>query len=1749
MKKNILFLIYILLNTYTYSLTYKNTDDSPDLQDYYDFAMNVGKYSANKENVIVYDKNGNKIYVIPKVPDFSNVADKTLTPIDDSQIFITASHMRNLLNKTNLKLRFMNRADVNLYDNYQTNDIRSKNNLFTESFNRQYSINPDKSNSVSSDFEIMISKILHFDIIPYEFLPSNKDYLVKKDALFARMGNGNLIEIPGNYNPKKAVLAGGFNKIRYVGSHYLSFDIDSNKNKEIFEAGTSPGDSGSTLFIYDEEAKKYYPIAVNSAGPSTTGYITKKDSEAIYTPIKTREAISDFLNNKIEFNNSDISITKTQINDGTTVYSIPQEEFNIHKIIKINNEANLTIQDNQNVNLYYSRIDFNENANISGNGTLKTAGIIIAENKKLTLNNDVIPVIRKLGKGTLEISTNSKFNSDINIGEGTLILNNNDKITGRIRIATGRAKIILNKDFQIDNETSNISFGTKGGILDLNSKSISLKNIYHLDNGANIINSNDIKSTFTFEALSPKSSSQSSITYLGNFKGNLDVEYIPNDDIEWELRGDTNITGDFNINKGSLSIRGDNLQKVESYLIKFSAVKLTPYHNKYIRANFSSNNLNLKNNTNLNVGRASSISTNIHMDKNSTLYIHSNKNLDSSNNDFKIDIDRNPDYIGEDVRTFEIENNKTILSGTINFLEDIENTNFDINLIKNHIVDINSTINGKIIGTKDGKGTLNLNSTNNISGTLIINDGYVNFKNKDSISNLNIKINENGVANIQELTNKDFNNILNRINENSSGLLSINGSEIFNITNKLMNYPKLYIGTNTEISLGDMNNTISADITNINIGGSGGIITIYGLNDDTARTINIGNNLNSFTERIILKGVKKNHNLTFNNINNSSYILEIEYQEEKIADNISEDNTSKDETNEDSTNKDETNKDSTNKDETNDNNINSDNTNKDNTNTDNTDSNNTDKENMDNTVEITKINIPYSASIVFTDIDNIDYTTSEGILLYNRDIVNFDKNTNMFIGADENQTISIESIEHNYNISSLGKTNIDFNLDNKNLNIDAQNLYPDKEKLVYINTSNPNYTSSVNILGSKIDTQNSKIELILNANNALGNNNNFTIKNGGILNLNGNELNMKLVSSNSKANIKNSSNSLAKLNINNEGTLNIDASITGNINLNITNANEVNFNNNYNDILADISISNAKITHNNSLNASGGEYSLILNNSTLITTSSILNRNILINNPNPMDAIIIDLPENETIKEISLANIILKTDATIKGGINTTYNKVIYNSIQASNKNLTIENQNFYTKNPTNIISLNKLILNNATANIKNNTNNSVILPDIETNNGTLNISYNIPANSINNKFEINKNLIIDTLKGNAILYIKDKSIRVNDYKMTQENNEDYNIEMDINDSTENRIEIVENNQRSSSNVELKINLSEKMKEYFNEPNNKLYIASTGTKTGINFNIKDINDKDPYLLYLIQHDSKQEDKLKYKFYLFKEFRPPKHDYSMLLNLSHTLIDEYPENLNIKEGLNAIITTKGYFHLNDTRKTLILGPNISASKTFNTKYFNITTRLSTKILYSYLNDDNISYGLNLGVLGELILSHNIYEIGAKFGYDHTYYKKAYTNISPIKISNADLNTEISASINPVFRIKNIDITMINKASIKYQPNVYINVVENINYYKNTPLKYSYTIGAKINLNRFEMGSSFKIGYNQTNKILKHSKNEKFTKNLKNYPIIMDFDLFTKVELIKDKSYFNANLNLVYNENNISFGSNIGITYKW
>lgn len=118
--------------------------------------------------------------------------------------------------------------------------------------------------------------------------------------------------------------------------------------------------------------------------------------------------------------------------------------------------------------------------------------------------------LHKLGEGTLMVNGTGVNAGGLKVGDGTVILNQQLDTDGKVQafssvdISSGRPTVVLSDSRQVNPD--NISWGYRGGRLDLNGNNLTFTRIQAADYGAIITNTSEKKSTVTLDLQSLKAS-------------------------------------------------------------------------------------------------------------------------------------------------------------------------------------------------------------------------------------------------------------------------------------------------------------------------------------------------------------------------------------------------------------------------------------------------------------------------------------------------------------------------------------------------------------------------------------------------------------------------------------------------------------------------------------------------------------------------------------------------------------------------------------------------------------------------------------------------------------------------------------------------------------------------------------------------------------------------------------------------------------------------------------------------------------------------------------------------------------------------------------------------------------------------------------------------------------------------------------------------------------------------------------------
>ncbi|WP_096309265.1 S6 family peptidase [Escherichia coli] len=471
-------------------------------QTFRDFAENKGSFFVGNTNIAIKNNAGNIIGYLDKapMPDFSSasVAATLLVPGEHTlyspQYVVTARHV----NGTSF-------GTTNISFGYKQNE---------------YSV-IEEHNHPSSMADI---KTLRLNKLVTEVAPAivstsgavNNAY--NKNSIytaFYRLGGGdkNIKNINGTTTHVDGdFLIGG--TIGYLSSYNNNLMISSgtaqifNENYQGYLANyLQPGDSGSPLFGYNSKTKEWELIGVTSSmsvngnnwAVTSRDFLSQKPKND-FEPVVRHTDTSAPLVWKYSSNTGEIKNNQDyyQIHSGKNLYFTGKN-------------GHVDIQSSVNQGAGY--LQFTDSYTVSTtNGSSWIGGGIIVEDGA-TVNWGVNGVegdnLHKVGSGTLVINGIGENKGGLKVGDGLVILaqkkdnDNNIQAASSLDISSGRATVKLTDSNQIN--PNNITWGYRGGRLDINGSNIEFSRLNASDYGAIIENGSSYKSTLTLnlKAINP----------------------------------------------------------------------------------------------------------------------------------------------------------------------------------------------------------------------------------------------------------------------------------------------------------------------------------------------------------------------------------------------------------------------------------------------------------------------------------------------------------------------------------------------------------------------------------------------------------------------------------------------------------------------------------------------------------------------------------------------------------------------------------------------------------------------------------------------------------------------------------------------------------------------------------------------------------------------------------------------------------------------------------------------------------------------------------------------------------------------------------------------------------------------------------------------------------------------------------------------------------------------------------------------
>ncbi|WP_149535106.1 S6 family peptidase [Escherichia albertii] len=516
-------------------------------QTYRDFAENKGQFQAGTTNIPIFNQSGALIGTLDKAPmiDFSSVnvgSNPGVATLVNPQYVISVKHNGG----------------------YQGVSFGDGQNY--------YSI-VDRNNQSDRDFHAPRLNKLVTEVAPVEMTHSGMVSGAYQDqqryAAFYRIGSGTqLIRKPdGNeswMSEAYKYLTGG--TVGFPWSYNNGNMISTNTDGQLFNElnqgplGTHgrPGDSGSPLFAYDTLLQKWVVVGVLSSGGGggtnwsvvDTSFVQKMIQDDTDAPVTFMPGISPL---KWKFDSSTGTGSLTQGSVEYAMHGQNGSDLNAGKNLTFLGHDGLIDLENS-VTQGAGSLTFTDDYTVTtSNGSTWTgAGIIV--DKDASVNWQVNGVkgdnLHKIGEGTLVVQGTGVNEGGLKVGDGTVVLNQQADSSGQVQafssvnIASGRPTVVLADNRQVNPD--NISWGYRGGVLDVNGNDLTFHKLNAADYGAVLGNSSDKTANITLDYLvhpvdfkvnewssSQKGTAGSLYVYNNPYTHTVDYFVLKTDDYGW----------------------------------------------------------------------------------------------------------------------------------------------------------------------------------------------------------------------------------------------------------------------------------------------------------------------------------------------------------------------------------------------------------------------------------------------------------------------------------------------------------------------------------------------------------------------------------------------------------------------------------------------------------------------------------------------------------------------------------------------------------------------------------------------------------------------------------------------------------------------------------------------------------------------------------------------------------------------------------------------------------------------------------------------------------------------------------------------------------------------------------------------------------------------------------------------------------------------------------------------------------------
>ena len=313
--------------------------------------------------------------------------------------------------------------------------------------------------------------------------------------------DGNLVKVAGGY----AFKTGGTTGVPLISDATIVSNPGQTYdpvNGPLPDYGAA-GDSGSPLFAYDEQQKKWVIVAVLRAYAGINGatnwwnvistdYLNQVMQDDFDAPVDFVSGLGPL---NWTYDKTSGTGTLSQGSKNWTMHGQKDNDLNAGKNLVFSGQNGaIVLKDSVTQGAGY--LEFKDSYTVSAESgkTWTGAGIITDKGTNVTrkVNGVAGDNLHKLGEGTLTINGTGVNQGGLKTGDGTVVLNQQADTAGNVQafssvsLASGCPTVVLGDARQVNPD--NISWGYRGGKLDLNGNAVTFTRLQAADYGAVITN-------------------------------------------------------------------------------------------------------------------------------------------------------------------------------------------------------------------------------------------------------------------------------------------------------------------------------------------------------------------------------------------------------------------------------------------------------------------------------------------------------------------------------------------------------------------------------------------------------------------------------------------------------------------------------------------------------------------------------------------------------------------------------------------------------------------------------------------------------------------------------------------------------------------------------------------------------------------------------------------------------------------------------------------------------------------------------------------------------------------------------------------------------------------------------------------------------------------------------------------------------------------------------------------------------------